>query len=172
MEQSARASGGQQHIARVNGLNLARMRIKSHNTGRLLAIIGEHQIGHIPFLGKLNAGGHTLLPQGVQNLVADTVGRIGGALDRGSTELARMAAESALCDMPVLGTGEGHALTLQIDHGLRRILGEQLGRVLINKPVAALDGVVVMPMPVIGLHIAQACGNASFSRTGVRTQRL
>ena len=108
----------------------------------------------------------------MQNLVADTVGRIGGALDRGSTELARMAAESALCDMPVLGTGEGHALTLQIDYGLRRILGEQLGRVLINKPVAALDGVVVMPMPVIGLHIAQACGNASFSRTGVRTQRL
>ena len=52
VEQSARASGGQQHIARVNGLNLARMRIKSHNTGRLLAIIGEHQIGHIPFLGK------------------------------------------------------------------------------------------------------------------------
>ena len=75
--------------------------------------------GHIPFLlGELDAGGYALLPQGVQNLVADTVDPQGGALDRGAAELARVAAEPALGDMPVLGTGEGHALTLQVDHGL------------------------------------------------------
>lgn len=72
-----------------------------------------------------------------------------------------MAAEPALGDMPVLGTGEGHALTLQVDHGLRRVFGEQFGRILVHQPVAALDGVVVMPVPVIGLHIAQARGDAA-----------
>ena len=172
MEQSARATGGKQHVARVDGLNLARMRVKGHDAGRLLAVVGEHQVGHIPFLGELDAGGHALLPQGVQNLVADAVGRIGGALDRGTAELARVAAEPALGDMPVIGTGEGHALTLQVDHGLRRVFGEQFGRILVHQPVAALDGVVVMPVPVIGLHIAQARGDAALGRTGVRTQRL
>ena len=93
--------------------------------------------------------------------MADAGGRIGGALDRGAAELARVAAEPALGDMPVLGTGEGHALTLQVDHGLRRVFGEQFGRILVHQPVAALDGVVVMPVPVIGLHIAQARGDAA-----------
>ena len=79
MEQSARATGGKQHVARVDGLNLARMRVKGHDAGRLLAVVGEHQVGHIPFLGELDAGGHALLPQGVQNLVADAVAGIGGA---------------------------------------------------------------------------------------------
>ena len=30
------------HVARVDGLNLARMRVKGHDAGRLFAVVGEH----------------------------------------------------------------------------------------------------------------------------------
>ena len=74
--------------------------------------------------------------------------------------------------MAVRGSGEGYALAFQIDDGLGSIFGEQLGRVLVDEPVAALDGVVVMPVPVIMLHIAQCGGDAAFGGAGVRAQGL
>ena len=74
--------------------------------------------------------------------------------------------------MAVRGSGEGYALAFQIDDGFGSIFGEQLGRVLVDEPVAALDGVVVMPMPVIMLHIAQCGGDAAFGGAGVRAQGL
>ena len=127
----------------------------------------KHHIGHVPFLGEFNAVGDALLPEGVQNLMADAVGRVGGAANRFLAEILGMSAKTSLCDMAVRGSGEGYALAFQIDDGFGSIFGEQLGRVLVDEPVAALDGVVVMPVPVIMLHIAQCGGDAAFGGAGV-----
>ena len=96
-----------------------------------------------------------------------TWGVPGGARDSHET-----AAEAALRDESVRGARERDAVAFEADDGLRRVLGEQFRRVLVDEPVAALDCVVVMPAPVVRLHVAEACGDATFGRAGVRTQRL
>ena len=108
----------------------------------------------------------------MQDLVADAIRGVGGALDRFLAEFPSVAAETALGDEPVLGAGERHAGTFEVDHRLWRLLGEHACGVLVHKPIAAFDGVKVMPMPVVRFHIAQAGGDAAFGRTGVRAQWL
>ena len=80
---------------------------------------------------------------------------------RASCRIRGVTTEPSLRDVAVIGAGERHAHTLQVDHGLRGVLGEQLGRILIDQPVAALDGVVVMPMPIVLFHIAQTRRDAA-----------
>ena len=143
------------------------MGVEGDDAGDPGVLLVEYQVGDVPFLGEFNAVGDALLPEGVQNLMADAVGGVGGAANGFAAELAGVAAEATLCDMAVRGSGEGYALAFQIDDGFGSIFGEQLGRVLVDEPVAALDGVVVMPVPVIMLHIAQCGGDAAFGGAGV-----
>ena len=62
MEQTAGTASGHQHIACVDGMRLALVRVERHHALDLAVVFGNHQIGHIPFLGELNALGHALLP--------------------------------------------------------------------------------------------------------------
>lgn len=93
--------------------------------------------------------------------MADVVDCIGGVPDWGATKPARAAAGPVLGDMPVLGTGEDHTLTSQVDYGLRCVFDGQFGRALVHQPVVVLDGVVVMSVLVIGFHTTQAHGDAA-----------
>ena len=102
----------------------------------------------------------------------DAVGRISGAADRFLAEILGMASETALRDMAVIGTRERDAGMLQRDHSGRSLFGKQLRRILVDKPVAAFDCVIVMPMPIVFLHVAKAGRNTAFRGAGVRTQRL
>ena len=52
-----------------------------------------------------------------------------------------MATEPSLRDVAVIGAGERHAHTLQVDHGLRGVLGEQLGRILIDQQLGNVRSV-------------------------------
>ena len=172
VEQPARASRGQQDVPGVHGVHGAGMRIERHHALDLGARLVQHQVGHIPFLGECDAGRHALLPQRVQDLVTDAVGGVGGALDRLLAEVGGMPAEAPLRDMSVLGAREGHPHAFEVDDRGGGLLREQPGRILVDQPVAALDRVIVMPMPVVVLHIAQAGGDAALGRTGMGTQRL
>ena len=148
------------------------MRVKCHYAFDFGSVFGDYQIGHVPFLGEFHAFGHALLPQGEEDLMADAVGRVGGATNRFLAEILGMSAKTSLCDMAVLSTGERHTVMFQIDYGFRRLFGEQFGRVLVDEPIAAFDRVEVVPVPVVFFDVAEAGRNAAFRGTGVRAQRL
>ncbi|KAH2387516.1 hypothetical protein KXW64_008513, partial [Aspergillus fumigatus] len=52
------------------------------------------------------------------------------------------------------------------------LLGEDPHGVLVGEPVSALDGVVVVPAPVVMLLVAQAGGDPALRRPRVGPQRL
>ena len=62
------------------------------------------QISHIPFLSELDSLTQALLPKGVQNLVADTVGCIGCSPDWMATIIRSMASELPLGDVTVFSS--------------------------------------------------------------------
>ena len=148
MEQSSCTAGGEHHVVRMNCVGDAGVRVIGDHARNGAPRLVKHHIGHVPFLGEFDAGRDALLPQRVQDLMADAVRRI------------CRPAHGHLAEIRI-GAGERHAHTLQVDHGLRGVLGEQLGRILIDQPVAALDGVIVMPMPIVLFHIAQTRRDAA-----------
>ena len=172
VEQTSCASGGQKHVARMNGVHLPLMRVERHHALGLGAILGDHQIGHIPFLCEFDAFRHALLPQREEDLMADAVCGVCGSSNWFLAEILGVPAETTLGDVPVFGAGERHAGMFQFDDRCRSLLREQFGRILIDQPIAAFDGVVVMPMPIVVFDIAEAGRDAALCGTGVRAQRL
>lgn len=66
-----------------------------------------------------------------------------------------LAAERALIDLALLGARERHAVVLQLNDGLGRLARHIMDGVLVAQPIGALDRVVAMPLPVVGLHVAE-----------------
>ena len=172
MEQASGTAGRHEHVARGDGMGRAGGDVVGDHTfaGRMIGV--EYKIGHVPFLSECNALCHALLPEGEQNLVAHPVGGIGGKFDRGFAAVAGMASETPLGDSSILGTGEGDSVMLQVTYGVGGLLGQQLGGILIDEPIAAFHGVVVMPLPFVGFHVAEAGGYAAFGGSGMRSQGL
>ena len=83
-------------------------------------------------------------------------GRAGPLHGRTLAEFRRMPAEGPLVDAAILGPAEGHAVMLKLIDRLRRLAGQVLHRIRITQPVRPLDGVVHVPLPVIGPHVAKA----------------
>ncbi|QTK80385.1 hypothetical protein AT6N2_C2837 [Agrobacterium tumefaciens] len=101
----------------------------------------------------------------VQNGVAGTVGGGTGALHRRTFAIIlHVATERALVDLTFFVTREGHAVMLELIDRLRRFHGEILHRVNITEPVGALHGVVKVPLPTVGRHIGERCGNTALCR--------
>ena len=94
-----------------------------------------------------------------------------GALDRRLAEFLRHAAEGALIDLAFFRTAERHAEMLELVDGLRRVAAQIFDRVLIAQPVRPLDGVVHVPAPIVGLHIAERGRNAALRRDRMAARR-
>lgn len=103
MEQAACATGGHDDMRGGDGVRGTGMGVVGHDAGHTAAGLIEHEVAHIPFLGELHPVCRTLLPEGVQDLVADAVRGVGGPLDRFLAEFPGVATETALGDEPVLG---------------------------------------------------------------------
>ena len=172
VEQAACASGGQKHVARMNGVHLTFMGVECHYAFGFGAIFADHQIGYIPFFREFDAFRHALLPQREEDLMADAVCGVCGSANRFLAEILGVTAETTLGDVPVFGAGERHAGMFQFDDRCRSLLRKQFGRILIDQPIAAFDGVVVVPMPIVVFDIAEAGRDAAFCGTSVRAQRL
>ncbi len=84
------------------------------------------------------------------------------------TELGHVATERALVNLAVLGARERHAVVLKLIDGRRRIACEILHRVIVAEPVRPFNGVVHVPLPGIGAHVLERCGDAALRRDGVR----
>ena len=111
---------------------------------------------------------HTVLVEGLQNHVTRAVGSVTCATHGGFTVIAGMPAKTTLIDAPLGGTVEGKTHFFKVEHGVNGFFRHNLCRILIDKVVAALDGVKGMPLPVVFLHIGQSGAHTALCRTGVR----
>ena len=112
-----------------------------------------------------------LAVHGVQHGVAGTVGGGAGALRLSLAVVQRHAAERALVDLAVLGARERHAPMLELVDGLGRVAHHVFDRVLVAEPVRPLDGVVHVPAPVVGMHVAEGRRNAALRCDRMRARR-
>ena len=81
--------------------------------------------------------------------------------------VAGVAAEPALVDLAVGRPVERQAHVLELDDGLDRLAGEDLGGVLVDQVVAALDRVEHVPLPVVLLEVAEGGADAALGGAGV-----
>ena len=121
-----------------------------HDAGRTSALVRlaafEEQVHDLVLVEELDAVLDALLVEGLQDHVAGSVGREAGPPDGRLTEVAGVAAELPLVDLAVRGPVERQAHVLELDDGLDRLVGEDLGRVLVHQVVAALDRVEHVPL--------------------------
>ena len=103
----------------------------------------------------------------MQHGVAGAVGGGAGALRDALAEMRGHAAEGALINPAILGARERHAVMFQFDDRGGRLLAHEFDGVLIAEPVRALDGVVHVPPPIIGAHVAERGGDAALRSNGV-----
>ncbi len=99
--------------------------------------------------------------------MAGAVGRVAGAADRGLAVVAGVAAEAALVDLAVGRPVERQAHLLQVEDGVDGLLRQDLGGVLVDQVVTALDRVEGVPLPVVLLHVGERGGHAALRGAGV-----
>ena len=198
MEEPAGASGAEHDGVGRYGAGLSGMGVQDHQTAcrgprlcwsgtcstilcggvfdfcllvRSLGLV-QDQICYVPFLGESHSHLYALLPERVEDLMANAVCGISRPFYRFPAEFRRVTAELALGDTAVFTPGEGHPLMFQASHRLLGLSGQYLYGVLIGEPITTLDGVVVMPVPIVLFLIAQAGCDATLGRSGVRPERL
>src|SRR3546814_19551674 len=91
----------------------------------------------------------------------------GSLRSRSRSHILHRAAEGALLDLALFSPAERNARMLQFINSSRRFTAEIFDCVLITKPVRPLHGVIHVPGPVIGSHIAQAGRDATLCRDRV-----
>ncbi len=99
--------------------------------------------------------------------MAGAVRGVAGPADRGLTVIAGVAAEAALVDGAVRGAVERQAHPLQVQDRVDGLLRQDLGGVLVDQVVAALDRVEGVPLPVVLLDVGEGGGHAALGRAGV-----
>ena len=132
-----------------------------------LGVSGEEQVEHVVLVIELHLLLDALLVQRLQNHVSGAVGRIACAPHGRLAVVARVSTKAALVDVAVLGAVEGKAHLLEIEHGVDRLVAQDLRGVLVNQVVAALDRVEHVPLGVVILDIAQCRGHAALRGAGV-----
>src|SRR5205085_6135306 len=75
--------------------------------------------------------------------------------------------EAALVDAAVGGPVEGQAHVLELDDGIDRLAAHDLGGVLVDEVVAALDRVEGVPLPGVLLDVGQGGAHPALGGTGV-----
>ncbi len=169
-EDAPGAAGGEQRRLRLQdhdlaGLHLQRRHAQYHPVGV------ADQVERHPLDEELGARADVALIQGVQHGVAGAVGRGTGALHRLLAEIRRMPAEWPLIDGAVGVAIERHPEMFEFVDDFRRRAAHVFDRVLVAKPVGALDRVVHVPEPVILTHVAQRRADAALRGNGVGTRR-
>ena len=99
--------------------------------------------------------------------MAGAVGGVAGPADGRLAVVAGVAAEAALVDLALGRAVERQAHVLEVDDRVDGLLRQDLGRVLVDQVVAALDGVEGVPLPVVLLDVGERGGHAALRRAGV-----
>ena len=165
---AAVAAGGEDGLLGAEAMQAAVVELEGDDAAAGAILVHQQVDGEIldEELGRVL---QRLAVQRVQHGVAGAVGGGAGALRRRAFAIFRgHAAEGALVDTAVLGAAEGHAVVLELVDGFRRVAAEVFDGVLVAEPVGALDGVVHVPAPVVGAHVAERGGDAALGRDRVR----
>ena len=128
----ARAAGGEDHGLRADRRQPAVEQVPGDHA--LAAAFVLDELPDEELLVDLEVALHHLLVEHVHEHVAGDVGRVGGSRLAGR-------AERPLRDAPVLGAREDRAPVLELVDVVRRLVAEDLDRVLVAEVVGALDRV-------------------------------
>ena len=131
------------------------------------SVVVEEQVDGEVLQEKLGVVLQALLVERVQDGVAGPVGSGTGALGNAFAEAGGHAAERALVNPAVLGTGEGNSVVFEFHYRGNRLTAHVLDGVLVAQPVGALDGVVHVPRPVVLPHVSQRRAHPSLGGHGV-----
>jgi hypothetical protein len=83
-----------------------------------------------------------------------------------------VATEPSLVDLALGGPVERQAHLLEVEDRVDGLLGHDLGGVLVDQVVTALDGVEGVPLPVVLLDVRQGRAHAALGRAGVGPGRV
>jgi hypothetical protein len=82
-----------------------------------------------------------------------------------------LSAKCTLVDFAILSPRKWHPIVFQFNDGSRRLPGHIMDCVLITEPIAALHGVIKMPMPIVGVHVSKCGIYSTLGRNRVGTGR-
>src|SRR5579884_3542607 len=164
------AAGGKHDGLRVEGVNFACANLHRYYAAGLPFI--EQQVEDEVFIEETHLVLDGLLVHGLQQHMAGAVGGVAGTAHRSFAVVAGMTAKAALVDTPIVCAVEGQAAMLEFVDGIDGVAGENLGCWLVYQVVAALDGIVHMPFPVIFFLVAERGGATALGRASVRACRI
>ena len=170
LEDLAGAAGGQDDGLGPEDVDLAGGQLVGHDAGG--ALVAERarrhqQVEDVELVEELHALLDAVLVERLQDHVAGAVGGVAGAADRGLTVVAGVAAEPALVDLALGRAVERQAHLLEVDDRVDGLAAHDLGGVLVDEVVAALDGVEGVPLPVVLLDVGEGGAHAALGRAGV-----
>lgn len=169
LEELAGAARGVDDRLGLEDVDLAGRQLVRDDTGRVLDAVdlGDQLVQDVELVEELHALLHAVLVQRLKDHVAGAVRGVAGPADRGLAVVARVTAEAALVDGAVRGAVERQAHLLQVEDGVDGLLREDLGGVLVDQVVTALDRVEGVPLPVVLLHVGERGGHAALRRARV-----
>ena len=167
---AAIAAGGEDDVLGVEAVQGAVLHRQRHDAAAAALVVHDQVDGEI-LDEELCGMPERLAVHGMQHGVAGTVRRGAGAHGQALAEIAGHAAEGTLQDLAVVGAREGHAPMLELVDRLGRVAAEMFDGVLVAEPVRTLHGVVHVPAPIVGAHIAERGGDAALRRDGVGARR-
>jgi hypothetical protein len=141
--------------------------------GHGLAVdLREDEVEDVELVVELDAGLDAVLVQRLQDHVAGAVGRVAGAAHWGLAVVAGVPAEPALVDAALRGAVERQAHAARGRDRVDGLLAHDLGSVLVDEVVTALDGVEGVPFPVVVLDVGEGGAHAALGGTRVRAGRV
>ena len=151
-------------LAREN-VNLAGCQLVGNHT-RWLSLV-HHQVQNIELVVKLDTELDAGLVKSLQNHVASPVGRVAASSNRSLAVVSGVTAKPTLVNFAVRGAIEGQAHVFQVNYRLHRLLGQDLGSILINEVVATFHSVEGVPLPAVLLDVRKGCCHSALGGSGV-----
>mmetsp|Transcript_21841 Transcript_21841/g.33823 ORF Transcript_21841/g.33823 Transcript_21841/m.33823 type:complete len:461 (+) Transcript_21841:361-1743(+) len=106
--------------------------------------------------------------QGVEHAVSSSVGHGAGSVSLSSlSELFGLSTEGTLVDLAFVVSRERHAVRLHLVDSGRSLLSHVLDGILVTEPVTALNSVIVVPLPVVSVHVSEGGVDTSLGSHGV-----
>lgn len=171
----AEAARGEDDGLRVEDVQVAGGELvcdDARDLGAAGGVLHRDEVEHVELVEEVDAQLDAVLEQRLQDHVTRAVGGVARASHGGLAVVGGVPAEAALIDLPLGGAVEGQPHVLEVDDGVDRLLREDLGGILVDEVVAALDRVERVPLPRVLFDVRQSRRHAALRRTRVRTRRV